>query len=227
MKRKCLDTESLLKQSLKVESNDDPNAIDLPSARHCQEYFVEHVIEENSNATESDSESSEHKHLAFVKTRRKRSASRKLKVGSPRSKNKKPETHDYRCFICEKVFDLISAKDFHVKQDHADVRICRICSKRKQTAISLETHLRYHFFGYRFLCSSCGKSFRFKNLLENHLKVEHYNTVKFACDLCVYATKFKINLERHVKVSSSGSKLNLFPNVQLPVGSHEAEELQM
>ena len=119
-----------------------------------------------------------------------------------RNKNKKPEADDYRCFICQKVFDLISAKDVHVKKHHKNETICKVCNKRKQTAISLESHLRFHEFGYRyhnFLCSICGKSFRFKNLLENHLKVEHLNAVVFQCDLCQYHTKFKINVERHIK----------------------------
>ena len=141
----------------------------------------------------SESEPSE----KSVKTRKTRT--RKKPPKPQRNKNKKPEEHDYRCFICQKVFDLISVKDLHVKQHHSDVRLCHICSQKKQTSMALETHLRYHFFGHRFLCSTCGKSFRFRNLLENHLKLEHYNSVKFKCDLCHYETKFKINLERHVK----------------------------
>lgn len=208
MKQKCLDTERLLSNNLKIEQRchdvdqteplidsncNDTHVIDLPD----KNFSIDQFLEESSIA----SEPSEHRQ---VKTRSKRDKSpepKKLKSRVSKSKNKKPETHDYRCFICEKVFDLISAKDLHVKQDHADIKICKICNKRKQTAIALETHLRYHFFGYRFLCSSCGKSFRFRNLLENHLKVEHYNFVKFSCDMCHYSTKFKINLERHAKVS--------------------------
>ena len=54
-----------------------------------------------------------------------------------RNKNKKPEADDYRCFICQQVFDLISAKDAHVKKHHKNETICKICNKRKQTAISL------------------------------------------------------------------------------------------
>lgn len=155
-------------------------------------------FEENSMEA-PDSSVSDYKELTRVKKKLKLKSHLTKINSSTHNKNKKPEEHDYRCFICEKVFDLISAKDLHVKKDHASERVCRLCNKRKQTAISLETHLRYHFFGHRFLCSSCGKSFRFRNLLENHSKVEHYNIVRFNCDMCHYSTKFKINLERHVK----------------------------
>lgn len=163
------------------------NAIDLPHKGNDKEFEVE-----SPEALESEASQNSTK---LLKTNRKPFK----KCDVVRNKNKKPEEQDYRCFICERVFDLISSKDLHVKQDHKDIKVCKICNKRKQTPIALESHLRYHFFGYRFLCSCCGKSFRFKNLLENHLNVEHYNTVKFSCDLCQYDSKFKINLERHVK----------------------------
>jgi len=131
-----------------------------------------------------------------IVTRSKRKHQKK--VAPNKSKNKKPEPHDYKCFICSEVFDLIATKDLHIKKDHASEKICSICSKKKQTPIALENHLRFHFFGYRFLCPTCGRSFKYKNLLENHLRVEH-GTIRFVCDLCLYSTKFKINLERHVK----------------------------
>lgn len=127
------------------------------------------------------------------------SRKQKYSQGIPRNKNKKPGEHDYKCFICEQVFHLISAKDLHVRQDHADVKLCKVCNKLCNKPIALELHLRYHAFGYRFLCSSCGKSFRFRNLLENHMRVEHYQSVRFSCDLCQYFSRFKINLERHLK----------------------------
>lgn len=216
IKQRCIETELLLKQKLKYEleckqtdsdcskltnnSDIDLNRIDFPSSTRSQEFSREQFLKEDD--ADSSDESVEVQQVS-CKTRKevKIASLRKQNNRTTKNANKKPESHDYRCFICEQVFDLISSKDLHVKQDHADVKVCKICNKRKQTAISLETHLRYHCFGYRFLCSSCGKSFRFKNLLENHFKVEHYNTVKFTCDMCHYDTKFKINLERHVKVS--------------------------
>lgn len=216
VKQRCIDTELLLKQKLKYElehkqndndcskltnnSDTNLNRIDFPSSGQSQGFSLEQFLKEDDAVSSNESvdiQQVSYKNRKEVKIVNIRKQNNRI----TKNANKKPETHDYRCFICEQVFDLISSKVLHVKQDHADVKVCKICNKRKQTAISLETHLRYHCFGYRFLCSSCGKSFRFKNLLENHFKVEHYNTVKFTCDMCQYDTKFKINLERHVKVS--------------------------
>lgn len=220
IKEKCLDTDQLLRQKFKKEEISE-NTCENPDyffdsgcntrrndllvflkTEITPEFKHEQFLEENSIESSHSGESLVSDYPVSVNPRGKKKLkrpSKKQKNLIAHNKNKKPEEHDYRCFICERVFDLISAKDFHVKQDHANIKVCRICKKKKPTAISLETHLRYHFFGFRFLCSSCGKSFRFKNLLENHLNVEHYNTVKFNCDLCQYYTKFKINLERHVK----------------------------
>ena len=149
----------------------------------------------------------------------KKKSGRKSKELKVETKNYKvPQDHDYECFICNEYFDLISEKDIHVRRDHQnDIKICPICNIRKQTAISFESHLRYHKFGYRFLCcklflnikrsyeliivftATCGKSFRFKNLLESHLRIEHTDSYPYICDLCNYNTKFKINLQRHIK----------------------------
>jgi len=87
----------------------------------------------------------------ILKTKSSKRKSKELKI---ESKNYKvPQDHDYECFICNEYFDLISEKDIHVRRDHQnDIKICPICNTRKQTAISFEAHLRYHKFGYRFLC---------------------------------------------------------------------------
>jgi KRAB domain-containing zinc finger protein len=121
------------------------------------------------------------------------------KPNSDKFKNKRPDKSDYKCYICKQEFDLIAEKNSHVKDAHKnDSKVCAICNKRKPTALSFENHLRFHFFGYRFLCPHCGRNFRYKNLLEVHLKVEHSNYVQYLCDLCGYSTKFKMNLQRHL-----------------------------
>lgn len=91
------------------------------------------------------------------------SPSKEGKIG-----NKKPEEHDYKCFICNdnKVFQLISDKNEHVKRDHIALKKCAICDKTVRSALALERHTKHHFHEYRFLCQKCGKSFRFQNALD-------------------------------------------------------------
>ncbi|KAL7035446.1 hypothetical protein ACKWTF_008375 [Chironomus riparius] len=160
------------------------------------------VLFDDTKHVEEDSAVINQKENTIFNTKTpKRRSSRKSKVLKIESKNQKvPQEHDYECLICNEYFDLISEKDIHVRRDHHnDPKICPICNTKKQTAISFESHLRYHKFGYRFLCSTCGKSFRFKNLLESHLRIEHTDSYPYVCDLCSYTTKFKINLQRHIK----------------------------
>lgn len=188
LKKKCLETQDVLNSifgttDVPLSTEENTKGIVIESIDELDTERVKDEVIDDSQPTSPERP---------VEFRRKQPR-------ATTNKNKKPELHDYRCFICDQMFDLISSKDFHVKQDHPDARVCKICQKKKLTPISLEAHLRFHSTGYRFLCSGCGKSFRFKNLLDSHFNVEHSEAVKYRCDLCIYETKFKINLERHVK----------------------------
>lgn len=56
----------------------------------------------------------------------------------------------------------------------------------------------------QLVCESCGKQFRKKYVLEQHLHCVH-NVARatFKCDYCEYATRFEHNLERHVALHFS------------------------
>lgn len=92
--------------------------------------------------------------IKILKTKSKRKLRRKSKEKDGELNHLKvPNDEDYQCFICNEHFDLISEKDIHVKKDHKnDLKVCPICSTSKKTAISFESHLRYHKYGFRFLC---------------------------------------------------------------------------
>lgn len=131
-------------------------------------------------------------------------------------KNKTPEDHDYKCHICLLKFDLITHKNNHVKKDHVEEKICRICKKKCKTPvrlkikisnhyqqrdfqfklqISLEVHIKFHFQDYQFMCHLCAKNFRYKNRLEHHMKLNHSNDVEIICDICGLTSKFKNNIK--------------------------------
>lgn len=51
----------------------------------------------------------------------------------------------------------------------------------------------------QLVCENCGKQFRKKYLLEQHLfKVHNLERVPLHCSYCDYKTPIKANLERHV-----------------------------
>lgn len=167
IKQKCLETDELLRQKLK----DEETQLNLKDSLQLEDYgsieqlsedqlhfevslqssknaCVEYIEEQNNEVISESYQRIENKKSIRVNSFR----SDKKKKTSIKGNKKQPKPHDYKCFICSEIFDLISIKDLHVKQEHADVKICTICNKRKQTAIALESHLRFHFFGFRFLC---------------------------------------------------------------------------
>jgi KRAB domain-containing zinc finger protein len=121
---------------------------------------------------------------------------------SPREKerkNKVPNELDYKCFLCDSVFDKISSKNSHVKTDHKDERNCKICQAKCKTSLSLETHVKFHEVDYNFMCEVCSKVFRYRNRLISHMTLHHEKATEMVCDLCGLATKFKNNIKRHIK----------------------------
>lgn len=67
--------------------------------------------------------------------------------------NKRPEEHDYQCFICNQKYSKISEKNEHVKAAHSVLNRCQICDSTKISSIALERHLKQHYHkSDRFLC---------------------------------------------------------------------------
>jgi hypothetical protein len=108
IKRRCLNTDQLLKQVI-----ENKNTILQENPLQIHEHPT--VVQENE-ASPCSSERSKKKRETGKK-------SRPVRADVTRNKNKRPEEDDYRCFICQKTFDLISAKDSHVKQEHKDVKV--------------------------------------------------------------------------------------------------------
>lgn len=137
-------------------------------------------------------------------------------------KNKVPNEMDYKCFICDKIFDKIWTKNKHVKVEHESERICKICNLKCKTPISLETHVKFHFRDYAFMCEICSKTFRYRNRLNSHMALHHSKAVEMTCDLCGLLTKFKNNIKRHMK--SVHMKLREFQCDQCPNHEYSTQE---
>lgn len=65
--------------------------------------------------------------------------------------------------------------------------------------MSLETHIKFHYKDYEWMCEICSKTFRYSNRLEIHKKLHHSRSSMFSCDLCGLTSKFKNNIQRHMK----------------------------
>jgi DNA-directed RNA polymerase subunit RPC12/RpoP len=51
-----------------------------------------------------------------------------------------------------------------------------------------------------FICKQCGKSYNWKQSLNNHVKMECGKEPQFSCPYCPHRAKHKWNLQKHVKM---------------------------
>lgn len=137
-------------------------------------------------------------------------------------RNKTPNSLDFKCFLCDSVFDRVWVKNAHVKKVHAtDNLVCRICARKCKTASSLESHTKFHFRDYDFMCEICSKTFKYRNRLSAHMRT-HAEVPELACDLCNLKTKFKNNILRHMK--SVHMKLRQFKCDHCPGHEYSTQE---
>lgn len=90
----------------------------------------------------------------------------------------------------------------------ADLKItinCKYCDKTFQSPYKYYKHCMTVLHDKQspeisqLVCESCGKQFRKKYLLEQHLfKVHNLEREPLCCTYCNYKTPIKANLERHV-----------------------------
>lgn len=197
IKHKVIETEEILREKIKDESlvkieQDELADYSLfTSETHLSEQFLD-VNDTEPLETE-----------AFIKIRRRSQRSDKnllaKEINKSERKNKTPNEMDYKCFICDESFDKIWTKNKHVKVDHKNERVCKICNTKCKTPISLETHVKFHFRDYGFMCEICSKTFRYRNRLNSHMALHHAKAAEMICDLCGLSTKFKNNIKRHMK----------------------------
>ena len=124
-------------------------------------------------------------------------------------KMKKPKPESFVCVFCDQTFRLIKLKDEHVKAEHPDERVCKICHKKRPTLKSTENCMRDHLFGLLHSCQVCGKKFRSAHKLRLHSGAVHERPedVLCSCDVCGFKTRHKGNLRRHViSVHLGGAK---------------------
>ena len=67
----------------------------------------------------------------------------------------------------EKISEMISVVD--------GIFTCSVCSKTSKLKKDLKKHIELHFEGLSFPCMHCDKSFRSRNLLQNHISRFHKN----------------------------------------------------
>lgn len=158
MKNRVLETDKILRASIKIESPGELPLIkveDLETIPNPVELSLLTVddLEQLTNIEDFKLINIKKIHKKPVtkpvaKHRFSNSASEK----KCERKNKTPIEEDYKCFICDLLFEKISTKNNHVKTKHKQERICRMCQAKCKTPFSLETHIKFHSRDYGYMC---------------------------------------------------------------------------
>ncbi|ODM91742.1 putative zinc finger protein, partial [Orchesella cincta] len=124
---------------------------------------------------------------------------RKLPVSSSSNMGQRP-TKEFKCAICEKVFDRIGRLTTHYSV-HTGERPykCSMCRNAFAKKSTLKNHIRAHTGERPFSCSECNRSFAFAYSLKIHKLRKHNIGEGKQCRLCA-------KLAHHIKAHSSERK---------------------
>ncbi|XP_055331770.1 PR domain zinc finger protein 10-like [Paramacrobiotus metropolitanus] len=105
----------------------------------------------------------------------------------------------YRCVICQHMCKNANDLHYHVNSHLVDeCFVCDQCDKRYPKYRALTKHLsEYHDPNKESACEYCGKAFRNKTMLTQHLK-SHSSVMGFECETCGKRFKLKSHLNNHI-----------------------------
>ena len=125
------------------------------------------------------------------------------------------EELSYKCKVCHKLFWSIYDRTKHIADNHREesenLEKCFICQHISPNKHALRRHFqRMHpneplFESVSFKCSDCGLLFPQRQLLTNHIKVEHQKAITYQCAYCPEQLENKKALQSHVNQHKKGN----------------------
>ena len=104
----------------------------------------------------------------------------------------------YRCSQCGMAYAYSNHLKRHVDKTHNNVQSkrykCEICGKE---VVDIKSHLESHDKSKPFSCSSCGRRFRTKKMMELHSRV-HWDNKPYHCNICDISFTRRGNWQSHM-----------------------------
>uniref|UniRef100_A0A674E6P0 C2H2-type domain-containing protein n=1 Tax=Salmo trutta TaxID=8032 RepID=A0A674E6P0_SALTR len=92
-------------------------------------------------------------------------------------------TAEYRCGVCEEVFESIASLTEHLQTHIKATRTCNVCGKCFPSDSSMRTHMVTHTGEKQYQCKECGKCFKNKGYMHLHMR-RHTGETPFWCKDC-------------------------------------------
>ena len=121
----------------------------------------------------------------------------KKKRGRPRNMIK-----EYKCEICDKLFDKTGNYNRHVEKVHKKTKFfkCNQCDKSFGFDYNLKKHMNtVHEEEKKYTCPQCGLKSKLEVMLKSHINDVHLKIKKHKCSICDIAFAQSGTLKQHVK----------------------------
>lgn len=173
IKEKCIETDQLLRKQfkpepseavdgeneieIKVEANPDwfvavgPEAPIYPMSVYPQDEEAQSDEDWQELPVEVTSSAPRAPRPKHTKSSRIKSP-KAPPAGDAAPSRRETRAEDYSCLFCAQIFPKIIEKKRHMKAEHANELVCRICNKKRHSVIGTENCMKDHLFGYNYLC---------------------------------------------------------------------------
>ncbi|XP_065226138.1 gastrula zinc finger protein XlCGF57.1-like [Planococcus citri] len=143
------------------------------------------------------------------------------------------QSRPYKCDTCRKFYSTWSHLNRHrcsatLKNhsthisDRRQSLTCNICGGHFSLRSDLKRHMLIHEGVKPFKCAECGKSFRRKSHMNEHIRAYHspYHTRPYKCDICGkrFVAQFHLNTHKRLAGHYRSSKLSKFTSADVDDG---------
>ncbi|XP_065224302.1 zinc finger protein 224-like [Planococcus citri] len=121
------------------------------------------------------------------------------------------QSRPYKCDTCSKFYSTRSDLNYHrcsasarrkKVSDRRQSFVCNICPVKFSRPSGLKSHMLIHEGLKPFKCAECGKLFRRKYHMNQHIRLFHssYHTRSYKCDICSkrFAAQFRLNAHKRL-----------------------------